>query len=394
MVWALLVGGVVSSQRRWPMPVRMQNVADAVMGVGILLLVSRIAFTIGPNLEILLEAGPALLLQEIGHLGGTIAIALPVAVALRMGRATVGATFSIDRESSFAIVGDRYGTNSDEYRGVLTMYVFGTLFGALIVTFLASLISSFGIFDPLALAMGAGVGSGSMMAAGAAAIAAAHPEVSDQVLALAATSNLITAILGTYVGVWIALPLADRVYRKLSRTSTKPEPSEPTKSRDDMTIAEPGCVTDDSTPAAAVPLYLSVPFVVGIGIVTASIAAGEFTTRILWGFVIIVALTITATGLEALSRGKIPTIIWASLLGTYLSSPWSPVAGLLNDAVGSIDFLSLCAVVLTFAGLALGKSLPALRAIGWKILPVGLSAILASFVLSTLIAEFTLGRWG
>ena len=35
---------------------------------------------------------------------GSILLALPLAVLLRMGPATVGATFSIDREPSFAMV--------------------------------------------------------------------------------------------------------------------------------------------------------------------------------------------------------------------------------------------------------------------------------------------------
>ena len=49
--------------------------------------------------------------------------------------------------------------------------------------------------------------------------------------------------------------------------------------------------------------------------------------------------------------------------------------------------------MLGFAGLAVGKNLPALRMIGWKIVPVGFAAIFASFLLSTLIAEFALGFW-
>ena len=154
------------------------------MGLAVLLLCARLSFTIGPNIQLLFEAGPALLLQELGHLFGTIALALPLAVLLRMGPATVGATFSIDREGSFAMVSERYGPDSDQYRGVLSMYVFGTLFGAVLISLIASLATSFNIFDPLALAMGAGVGSGSMMAAAAASVVSAHPEMADQVLAV------------------------------------------------------------------------------------------------------------------------------------------------------------------------------------------------------------------
>ena len=168
MVWGLILGLLVSVQKFKPLGLDLQRVAAALVGVAVLLLVARLAFNIGPSLPTLLKAGPALLLQEVGHLLGTIALALPLAVLLRMGKATVGATFSLDREPSFAMVSEKYGPDSDQYRGVLAMYVFGTLFGAVYITLLTSLISNWKIFDPLALAMGAGVGSGSMMAASSA----------------------------------------------------------------------------------------------------------------------------------------------------------------------------------------------------------------------------------
>jgi hypothetical protein len=49
--------------------------------------------------------------------------------------------------------------------------------------------------------------------------------------------------------------------------------------------------------------------------------------------------------------------------------------------------------VLTFAGLSLGKDIPALKAIGWKIIPVGIVAIASSYILSVIVAEFALGMW-
>ncbi|XGU19989.1 hypothetical protein ACETU7_01110 [Rhodococcus sp. 3Y1] len=48
---------------------------------------------------------------------------------------------------------------------------------------------------------------------------------------------------------------------------------------------------------------------------------------------------------------------------------------------------------MTVAGLSLGKDLPLLKTIGWKIVPVGIVAILASYLLSVVVAEFALGLW-
>lgn len=79
--------------------------------------------------------------------------------------------------------------------------------------------------------------------------------------------------------------------------------------------------------------------------------------------------------------------------GAYISSPWFFGAEELNAAVKTVDFLSIATVMLTLAGLCLGKDIPLLKNIGWKIIPEGLVAITASFLLSTVIAEFALGLW-
>ncbi|MFT4125670.1 MAG: DUF3100 domain-containing protein [Gordonia sp. (in: high G+C Gram-positive bacteria)] len=400
MVWALLAGGLISAQRFRPLSERAQAAAESVMAVAVIFLVARLAFTVGPNIGTLFDAGPALLLQEFGHLFGTVLLALPIAVLLRMGRATVGATFSVDREPSIGIIAERYGPSSDEYRGVLSMYVFGTIFGALIVTFLASLVTSFDFFDPLALAMGAGIGSGSMMAAAAGAIADAHPEQADAVLGMAATSNLITGVLGTYVGVWIALPLADWLYRKLTRTGKVPRPEAVAAQSVPATnaVADTELTDTDAeildAPAESAPVGMIPAFAVlfVLSLVATAITAKGLSVSLVVGLVIVTA--VAAAGILANRYIRfIPAVILTTLIGTLLSVPVSPVDDVLGERVATLDFLSMCAVVLALAGLSLGTKLPQLRSISWRIVPVGLVAVIASFLLSTIIAEFTLGAW-
>ncbi|WP_413105468.1 DUF3100 domain-containing protein [Streptomyces sp. Inha503] len=412
MVWGLLLGLLVSVQKVRPLGLDLQKAAAALVGVAVMLLVARLAFNIGPSLPTLVKAGPALLLQEVGHLLGTIALALPLAVLLRMGKATVGATFSLDREPSFAMVSEKYGPDSDQYRGVLAMYVFGTLFGAVFITLLTSVVANWRIFDPLAMAMGAGVGSGSMMAASSASIVAAHPADQEAILGTAAVSNLITTVLGVYIGIYIALPLADRVYRFLTR------------GQDDgaavVATAEPGAGTGASAATAParpqeaddaavnrafreqvaaasaevkLPLWLSLGVLTVLGIGAASVAARALSWQIIGGYAILLALVSLGLVLARATR-KISPIVWITTVGAYVSSPWFSGAEAINSLVNSVDFLSIATIMLTLAGLSLGKDVPLLRRIGWKIVPVGLVAITASFLLSTLIAEFTLGLWG
>lgn len=410
MVWGLILGLLVSIQKFKPLGIDLQRVAAALVGVAVLLLVARLAFNIGPSLPTLLKAGPALLLQEVGHLLGTIVLALPLAVLLRMGKATVGATFSLDREPSFAMVSEKYGPDSDQYRGVLAMYVFGTLFGAVFITLLTSLVANWKIFDPLALAMGSGVGSGSMMAASVASITAAYPGDQDAILGMAAVSNLITTVLGVYVGIYVALPLADKFYRVLARKQESREvvvagsgaaaPVAPAASAADAereaAQAEENRLfrerVAESSAAIKLPLWLSLSVLTVLGIGTASIAAKGFSLAIVLGYVVLLALVLVGIALAKVTR-KISAIVFITTIGAYISSPWFFGADALNAAVKTVDFLSIATVMLTLAGLSLGKDIPLLKNIGWKIIPVGLVAITASFLLSTVIAEFALGLW-
>ena len=419
MVWGLILGLLVSIQKFKPLSLDLQRIAAALVGVAVLLLVARLAFNIGPSLPSLIKAGPALLLQEVGHLLGTIALALPLAVLLRMGKATVGATFSLDREPSFAMVSEKYGPDSDQYRGVLAMYVFGTLFGAVFITLLTSLVANWKIFDPLALAMGAGVGSGSMMAAASASIIAAYPADQEAILGMAAVSNLITTILGVYVGIYIALPLADRFYNVLTRRKTREteavaagatasgatasgataERGRADIERDEAQAAVQAeenrrfreRVAESSAPIR-LPLWLSLSVLTVLGIGTASVAAKGFSLTIVAGYAIMLALVLVSIALAKVTK-KISAIVYITTIGAYISSPWFVGAEAITTIIKSVDFLSIATVMLTLAGLSLGKDIPLLKTIGWKIIPVGLLAITASFLLSSVIAEFALGLW-
>lgn len=393
MVWGLIVGLLISIQKFKPLGIDLQKVASALVGVAVMLLVARLAFNIGPSLPVLVKAGPALLLQEVGHLLGTVMLALPLAVLLRMGKATVGATFSLDREPSFAMVSEKYGADSDQYRGVLAMYVFGTLFGAVFITLLTSLVANWGIFNPLALAMGSGVGSGSMMAASAASIIDAYPGDEQAILGMAAVSNLITTILGVYVGIYVSLPLADKFYKLLTRKSRATEAAVASTTTDDDVNRDFREMVAKSSAEVKLPLWLSLSVLTILGVATASVAAKGLHWNVIGGYAVLLALVLLGLFLGKVSR-KISAIIWITTIGAYVSSPWFFAAEALTKLVSAVDFLSIATVMLTLAGLSLGKDVPLLKNIGWKIIPVGLVAITASFLLSVVIAEFALGYWG
>ncbi|OSP54019.1 DUF3100 domain-containing protein [Pseudoruegeria sp. SK021] len=194
--------------------------ASPLIVIAIMPFIAKFGTIIGPSIQQIIDAGPALILQELGNLG-TIVIAFPIAVlVLRMGRESIGACFSVAREPNIAIIADKYGLKSDEGTGVMGVYVIGTLFGTFIFAILASVLANTGIFSIEALAMACGIGSGSMMAACSGALAHSVPDMQDQILALAAASNVLTYATGMYLCIFVALPVTEKLYDLLGRKDT------------------------------------------------------------------------------------------------------------------------------------------------------------------------------
>ena len=203
LLYALVIGGIISWPRLKILNAAEMDRASKFMPIAMLILITKIGLDIGPNLQMLMNSGLALIMQEFGHFFGTLIFGMPVALLLGMKREAIGACYSIDREANVAIIGEKFGLSSPEGHGVMGMYICGTVFGV---------IEQLGFFHPHSLAMGAGIGSASMMAAGTASIVAAHPEWAETVRAYAAAANLMTSILGIYFALFVSLPVTIKIY--------------------------------------------------------------------------------------------------------------------------------------------------------------------------------------
>lgn len=216
MLYAMIIGGIISLPKLKILKEKNMHNASAVMIVTLMLLIAKLGVSVGPNFNQLFNAKLALIFQELGHFAGTILLGLPLAMMLGMGREAVGATYSVAREPNIAIVADKYGLDSPEGRGVMAMYVCGTLYGAIWMSILASIIAKLDILHPYALAMGAGVGSGSMMAASLAPISDLYPAMAGEIKAYATAANLMSGIVGIYIYILFSLPFASFLYNKLA----------------------------------------------------------------------------------------------------------------------------------------------------------------------------------
>lgn len=201
-------------------------------------------------------------------------------------------------------------------------------------------------------------------------------------------------LLGLYIGVWVSLPLAERFYRVLTRNKDAQLPGRRPKNSPDTEAVQAAAASILAKPTVGIRLWVSLAIISAAGIVVAMIAAKTFSLDMIITYALLRGLVALSLGVAKISRGKVPAIIVVMTVGALLSSPISPVAEWFAAVTASVDFLSIITVMLTIAGLSLGKDLPMLKSIGWKIIPVGMVAIAASFLLSAVVAEFALGLWG
>lgn len=173
-------------------------------------LMARYGADVAPKLREILDVGWVFLLQEIGNLG-TVLLGLPVAILLGLRREAIGATLGLGREGELAYISEKYTLDSSEGRGVLSLYIIGTLFGTLFFSIIAPVLHSLG-FSIEALAMSSGVGSSSMMVGASSSLIALAPDQAEIINSYAAASQLLTSFLGTYTMVFLAVPLQRFMY--------------------------------------------------------------------------------------------------------------------------------------------------------------------------------------
>ena len=389
MIWTLLIGATLGLiKNRVPGPLRveteMQFNAALILQPALLLFIAKLGLLVGGSIPKIIDAGWGLMFQEFGHFVGTILFGLPLALLLGIKREAIGATFSVGREPSLAIIGEKYGMDSPEGRGVLAEYLTGTVFGAVFISILAGFVASLGIFDPIALAMGSGVGSGSMMAAAAGAIAAQQtPEIAKEVMTFAAASNLITTTIGTYFTLFISLPLAVWGYRVMEpiigRKSSASVSQDEFKAENK--VDQPGPL---NTRGIAIAWVLSG----ALALVADWIARGSKPLDSVPGMVIILAAVLVGALLNRATGKKIPAVCWVSFVAMALTSPLCPWAAQIVALTAKINFLGLITTMLTFAGLSIAKDIPAFRRLGWRIVVVSFAANAGTFLGATMIAQF------
>ena len=389
------------------------DTATPFIGIATMWLIAVLAIGIGPRLGEMAQAGPAFVLQEFGNLGMAL-LAIPVAVfVFSMGRQAIGAGFSKSREPSIALIGNMYGINSPEGQGVMGAYIVGTVLGTLFCGILASIVVGIGVFDPVALAMGAGSGSASMMAAFLAPLELAYPDRWEELQAVAAMSNLITAATGIYFSMFITIPVCKWMYkifngeerykRKLEKKAAKMgKPVEveefDTAPEEKKAEAVKPSLKEVWIERAEVLAFSGIFAIIGNWIFTTRRAVGDTVSPLESAYALLVMLVPIILGcilydlVTSKTKINLPAIIYISLLGILLGIPSSPLAGAFATAARSFGLLPLATPILAYAGISLGKDLKAFKEQGLGIIVITLLAFTGTYLGSAIIAHFALMR--
>jgi hypothetical protein len=388
LIWAVLLGTCISaatmhSGRALAMTPEKQALANSVVQIGLMIYIAQLALLVGPALPKIVSAGWGFIFQEFGHFVGTAIFGMPVALLFGIKREAVGATFSVGREPSLAIISEKYGIDSPEGRGVMAEYITGTVVGALFMSIVAGVVASTGWFSPNALGMAAGVGSGSMMAAITGAVTAnLSSEVAKEVTAFAAAANLLTTSFGVYFTLLISLPFANLAYRYL----------EPIlgafAKREVRTVSH-----SDGAHQQKFSLNFAASAAVLIVIVAISLLTSNWFTyknhpADAWlGALVVIGIALLGMFIKHILPIKIPAIVWVTIIGMLASSPIWPGSEWVVSQSAHVNFLAVATLVLAYAGLALGQNLGNFRMLGWRIVVVSLLANSGTFFGALIIAQ-------
>ncbi|WP_017590060.1 DUF3100 domain-containing protein [Nocardiopsis ganjiahuensis] len=407
VVWVVLMGAAVGLQRWAPLRGSTRAAGEALIPVGMVIFLALLGTGIGPSIAMIEDVGPALLMQEVGQLLGTIILALPIAVLLGMGRSAIGATWAIDRESYLAYAIDRFGTSSPEYRGVFGVWIIGSMFGAVFMSLITSVLGGTGLYNPLSLALALGVGSTSMMLGGVGALVIMHPEMAAEITALAALSNLVTNIVGFYSGVFIGLPIARRLYAFWCRVFRRPAAeieeaglvARGQVPEGDASVRTGGAGSDTAnatveaereqdppTPRGWGPAAAAYAFAGTTGLLLNWLGTGSIHLRDVGGMAVLLAMTGLAILLAAKVRA-VPATVWVLTIATLLTTPVSPVAGMIAHLVQDLEVLLVGLPALALVGMNMGRDRKAFAQLSWKIVVAAVLTFTTTIVAAATLAE-------
>ncbi len=114
-----------------------------------------------------------------------------------------------------------------------------------------------------------------------------------------------------------------------------------------------------------------------------------FTPADLLGMIILLLLTALSFRL-AKWLPSVPSSVWVLGIATILSAPFLPTSHLFAIMTGNLDVILLGVPTLALIGLTVGRDIPALKALSWKVVIVALITYSASFIAAAALGQTVL----
>ena len=368
---------------------KQSKVAEGAMVLFIGVIIAKLAVSSGQAINSIFQVGPALLFQLLGDLGTLIA--LPVALLLGFRREVIGMASSICREPNLGIIIDKYGFHSPETRGVLAVFVIGSILGTPFISFLASICISGLPIHPYAFAMASGIGSASMNAAALAPLMHMYPAMATQLEAFAGCSNLLSFCLGIYMCIYMSLPIAERLYKWLSPILGKDDEETIDDEYAIEGVKDDKYVASDDLTMGKIKRWATF-LVIFSFIVTVGNFVGYKTPllEVFIGMLLLSLITIIGMSLERIVPGNVQSLVFISLIGIILAIPGVPTSDFMIHYVSNIELISIVTAFLGYVGIAIGNDWEEFMKIGWKGIIVTFIVITGTYLGSACIGQLTL----
>ena len=394
LIYALVLGlGLYLAKSVKFVGSKQSKVAEGAMVLFIGVLITKLAISSGQSIASIFDVGPALIIQQIGNLGTLLA--LPVALLFGFRREVIGMTSSICREPNLGVIIDKYGFKSPETRGVLAVFVIGSILGTPFISFLSSISASLIPMHPYAYAMASGVGSASMNAAALAPLMHMFPSMATDLEAFAGCSNLLSFCFGIYMCIFVSLPLAEKMYGWLSPIIAD-DGIETIDEEYDIEEA----IHDEYATKKELTLGKLKRWATFLLLFSFIVAVGNyigFHTSLMDSFIamlILSLITIVGMALERLIPWNVQAIIYISLIGILVAIPGVPTADFIVKYVSQIDLTTICTAFLAYVGIAIGNDWDEFKKIGWKGIVITLIVISGTYLCSAGLAHLTLVATG
>jgi len=112
------------------------------------------------------------------------------------------------------------------------------------------------------------------------------------------------------------------------------------------------------------------------------------------GMLILFLIVVVGLWITKVMPGKLPAVLYVSLLGIILTMPWFPLGNKIAELTSQVNFLALTTPILGYAGISMGKDLDSLKQNGLKIIIVAIFVFIGTYIGSAIIAEVVLRLTG